>query len=96
MKVMIKEPGQPAREADIPNTLEALQEAVGGFIETTYITEHLWAVFDEEGRLKNKKPNVFGLAGTIVFLGKRGSRFVDYPKRDWESINSYLNEKRGK
>jgi len=43
--------------ADIDNTLEALQEAVGGLIETVRITEKIVIVCNEEGKLKNLPKN---------------------------------------
>ncbi|MBQ9599858.1 MAG: DUF3846 domain-containing protein [Clostridia bacterium] len=43
--------------ADIDNTLEALQDAVGGYIETVHITDKLVIVCNEEGKLKNLPAN---------------------------------------
>lgn len=34
MKIIIKEPGQRPRATEIENSLSALQQAVGGYIET--------------------------------------------------------------
>lgn len=77
MKVIIKEPGKPAEVKDIPNTLEALQETVGGYIETVQIASNLVAIFDEEGRLKKKPLNILGLVGTVVFAGAKFEQFTD-------------------
>lgn len=43
--------------ADIDNTLEALQEAVGGLIETVTVTEKIVIVCNEEGKLNNLPKN---------------------------------------
>lgn len=42
---------------DIDNTLEALQEFVGGYIETVTITEKLVLICNEEGKIKNLPKN---------------------------------------
>lgn len=69
MKVIIKKPGCIGQAKDIPNTLEALQAEVGGYIETVTINSRLVAIVHEEGRLIGLDPNVLGLVGTIVFVG---------------------------
>ena len=38
MKALLKKIGEKPEIVDIPNTLEALQETVGGYIET--VTDH--------------------------------------------------------
>ena len=42
MKVIIKEPGQRPRETEIENSLSALQQAVGGYIETVTCRRFLY------------------------------------------------------
>lgn len=88
MRVLIKEPGKPWVVALIPNTLEALQRAVGGYIETLTInagTEPLVLIMDEEGRLEGKPYNMtisgVDLVGTLLLCGKDGDEFTDVP--DW-------------
>jgi len=86
MKVLTKQPGCMYREKDIPNTLEALQEAVDGYIETVTIhgaTKDIVVICDEEGRLKGKEPNctIAGVSfvGSIVICGVDGEDFTDCP-----------------
>ena len=87
MKVLIKEPGKPWVTAEVENTLEALQSAVGGYIETLTIAadEPLVLIMDEEGRLNDKPYNMtiggVDLVGTLLLCGKDGDEFVDVP--DW-------------
>ena len=55
MRVLIKEPGKPWETAEVENTLDALQKAVGGCIETlpivaTDTSEEAVMVMDEEGQ----------------------------------------------
>lgn len=45
MKVIIKEPGQRPRVTEIENSLSALQEAVGGYIETVTFAEDCCIIF---------------------------------------------------
>jgi len=82
MQVIIKEPRKPGELRYIPNTLEGLQEAVGGYIEVVRLSDTLLAIVDEEGRLKGKQNNVFGLVGTIVLCGEDGDEFTDLPGDD--------------
>lgn len=41
---------------DVPNTLEALQQAVGGYIEVVPLTEQLCMICNEEGKLLGLPP----------------------------------------
>ena len=86
MKVIVKVPGQPGELREFPDEinekLRALQMAVGGWIEPVRLSEKLVAIVDEEGRLKQKRPNVFGLLGTIVFCGLGEEDYNDLPQDD--------------
>lgn len=67
IKVVAQNPGEISRIVTVPNTLEALQELVGGYIEVHYIGNGLLLVMDEEGRLKGLPENVRCVQyGTIV------------------------------
>ena len=79
--VLIKEPGQPARlEPLFDNTLEAFQEAVGGYIETVTIQDGVVIICNEEGRLMGLQPNVeingIDFVGTILAVGVKGDEFA--------------------
>ena len=58
---------------EMPNTLEAMQEMVGGYIEVVKVDglANLYAVVDEEGLLKGKPLTYahggLNLVGTIVW-----------------------------
>ena len=84
MEVYIKEPGKKPQLKNIPNTLEALQEIVGGYIETVTFGDTI-VICNEEGRLKGLPENckVYGcgkesFVGTIAFVGKDGDEFTDF------------------
>jgi hypothetical protein len=83
MKVVVMKPDALPDVQDIPNTLEALQELVGGYIEVVELADGLVVVCDEEGRLKGK-PYCATLGdvqfvGTIALVGTAGCEFTDIP-----------------
>lgn len=83
LHALIKSPGCPAVMCDIPNTLKALQEKVGGYIETVRLCEDLVVICDEKGRLKRKPYNCeicgVDLVGDIILCGVNGDEFDDVP-----------------
>lgn len=84
--VVIKEPGQaPKVEPLFTNTLEAFQEAVGGWIETVTVTEDMVIICNEEGQQRGLpfNVNVFGVdfAGTVIVAGVKGDEFASLKSR---------------
>ena len=58
MKVIIKRPcDQFGEETTIPNTLRALQETVGGYIETVTLDNGLVLICNEEGKIRDMPYN---------------------------------------
>lgn len=88
MKVVIKEPGSLGYEKDIPNTLEALQAEVGGYIEVVRVNSRLVAIVNEEGRMLGLRPNVLDLCGTIVFCSEDGEEFADIDPTSSEMLRT--------
>ena len=79
--VIVKEPGKKPRVDPLfDNTLPALQEAVGGPIETVTISPGVVFVCNEEGHLRGMPYNccLFGVnfVGTVVALGSKGDSFA--------------------
>lgn len=76
---VIKDPGERPIVASIPHTLEALQKAVGGHIETVTIASDLVLICNEEGRLLDLPDNctVCGVSfvGPILAVGVSGDEF---------------------
>lgn len=64
---LYKEPGKLLETRTIPNTLEALQELVGGYIETVTVATDCVLICNEEGKLRNMPAN-FYFCGQI-FVG---------------------------
>ena len=93
--VLTKRPGCAPRHVWVSNSLEALQKAVGGYIETVTIAEDLVILCDEEGRLKDKPYNctICGVdfVGDIVMAGVAGEEFADLPT-DWDGMKRAFPE----
>lgn len=83
MKVIYKAPGKPAELQEIENTLEALQAAVEGYIETVTVDPCTVIICNEEGRLNGMRYNcnLLGLQlfGPILVAGVDGEEFCDVP-----------------
>lgn len=80
MTAIIKNPGQPAFIRQIDNELSALQDLVGGYIQTVYLPHGVIMIVNEEGKLMGLKPN-FRLehdliVGTAVFVSADGEEFT--------------------
>ena len=81
MKVIYKSPGCAPEPRDIPNTLEELQAAVGGYIETVTFASDAVVICNEEGRLQGLPHNFTFLGvdyvGPILIVGRAGDEFTD-------------------
>lgn len=64
MKVVLKRVGEGPQVIEIEHTLEKMQELVGGLIDFINIEKGISVVFDDEGKLKGKEPNVLISRGT--------------------------------
>ena len=94
MKILIVEPRQTPRRADIPHTLQDMQHTVGGYIEIIRPFEDPVAlVCDEEGKLKGYEPNraIAGkdiIVGTFFLAGVAGEDLTDLPDELAESYEA--------
>jgi len=84
MIIIKKNPGTEYFVTEIDNTLEAMQKAVGGYIETVPIASDCVIVCDEEGLLKGLPYNT-NLAGVdfygpIFICGVKGEDFCNVPQ----------------
>ena len=83
MRVIIKHPEHDPYVADIPNTLDALQGQVGGYIEVVSMKNYV-VICNEEGILL-KLPYNFTLNnrhhffGTVIIAGTADENFADVP-----------------
>ena len=79
--VCVKYPGEDPRiEPLFDNTLEAFQEAVGGWIETVTLCTDLVLIVNEEGRIRGLPYNttICGcqLYGPVLAVGVKGDEFA--------------------
>jgi len=85
ISVLIKEPGGVPRYTNIENSLENLQQIVGGYIEAVTLASDLVVICNEEGRLNCLPYNcrICGVdfVGTIIFAGVEGEDFGNLPRQ---------------
>ena len=87
MKILIVEPDRHPRMAEIPHTLEAMQQTVGGYIAITYPWEDPVAlVCDEAGLLKQLPFNRLvarqcAIFGTFFLCGIGEEDLTDLPEK---------------
>lgn len=85
MKILIVEPGQLPRRAQIPHTLKSMQETVGGYIQAIYPWDDPVAVVcDEEALLKQLEFNRLiapevAIFGPFFICGLGEEDFTDLP-----------------
>lgn len=84
MRVLIKQPDGPWEAADIRNTVEGLQEAVGGYFEQVAVNSIVCLLVDEDGIRKGLRENIsvgyHRLFGPVVMVGVDGEEFCDLPE----------------
>lgn len=76
IKAVLIKPFNEREVVEIENTLEALQEAVGGYIEPVYRPNEIVMLVNEEGNLIGLEPNIFGLVGNILVVHNGGEDFI--------------------
>ncbi len=85
MKILIVEPHKRPRTAEIPHTLESMQQTVGGYIQAIYPwKDRVTLVCDEEGLLKQSEFNRLispdtAIFGTFFICGLDEESFTDLP-----------------
>lgn len=83
------------RMIDIPNTLEALQREVGGYIETYRIREisdrRIVGITNEEGLLRGFQPNknVGYMVGVALWVNTDGEEFTDLTDGQIRNIKKF-------
>ena len=86
MRILIVEPDRHPRMAEIPHTLKAMQQTVGGYIEITYPwSAPIALVCDEEGLLKQLPFNRLvapqsAIFGTFFLCGIGEEELTDLPE----------------
>lgn len=79
LRVVMVEPGKPAYETEIENTLKAEQRAVGGYIEVIPLGGEKLLICNEEGKLNgmrgNRRIGNDVIAGPFFIVGEDGDEF---------------------
>lgn len=95
IRIFLKRPDVAIETIEVPNTLEALQDLVGGCIETVTMSRRLVAVFNEEGVLMDMPFNLYlgghWLRGPVLFVGVDGDRFTSAPFQTVRQVQSAIN-----
>ena len=96
MKAFILKPGKPGEPIEIENTLEALQAAVGGYIEVVTLGGGQAAVVNEEGKINDLPFNralyaggmdpVDYLFGNVLIVGTDGEDFLDLTPAELDAL----------
>lgn len=96
MKAIRKKPGCEPELVEVENTLKALQQEVGGYIETVSIADVV-IICNEEGRLCGLSYNCrfvgVDFVGTILVVGRNKDEFCDVPEADF--LMYHLREETG-
>ena len=79
IQVLKVEPEKPPEAAAMPCTLEALREAVGGYLEALCLERGVYLLCNEEGKCiglpNNRTVNGDTIAGTFLVVGERSGVF---------------------
>lgn len=98
IRVLFVEPDKEPCVKEIPDTLEAFQKEVGGYIQAIYpFKESVALVCNEEGKLFGLPPNrllrdndcgvVYDIiSGNFVIVGVNGDRFISLTE---EQVDKY-------
>lgn len=99
MLAIIKQPGKPAKRIDIDNTLEALQKAVGGYIETVTLFEDVTLICNEEGRLMDLPYNMEFLGihfvGPVLVVGRAEEEFRSLTEEEFRRVMKHVFQQEG-
>ena len=84
-------------EAEIENTLEEMQVAIGGYIEIVRLFENYILVCNEEGKIKQKEPTLMlmfpngeeFIAGTCFICKDNGEEFEGLTKEEIKVFKDY-------
>ena len=102
LTVLVVEPAKPPYVKQIPDTLQAMQEIVGGNIDATYPFEDPVAlVFNSEGKFSDLQPNRLlrlengdpydVVCGTFFLAGLGGETFVSLTQDQLQRYGALYN-----
>lgn len=76
------------RRVVVKNELKALQEAVGGYIETLTFAEGAVLICNREGKLLELEPNThfYTINGDFLLISRNGEEFGDLTEKQMEQL----------
>ena len=93
MRILKVEPGQPAYEKEIENTLPAIQKEVEGLFEVVYMRDGTILCCNGESKLNEMEPNRRLvddiICGPFFMVGNSGEDFVSLTD---EQVAKYLEQ----
>ena len=99
MLAIIKQPDEPAKRIEIDNTLEALQRAVGGYIETVSIFTDVTLICNEESRLMGLPYNMdfagIRFVGPALVVGRSEDDFRSLTDEEFTAIMRWIFKQAG-
>lgn len=91
---MSKEPGKGWKVAEIENTLEALQQGVGGKLEAVTLDSDACILCNEEGRLLGMPYNIticgVSFVGPLLIVGIAGEDFAGLTEQQVDRLRTLL------
>ena len=91
---MSKEPGKCWKVAEIENTLEALQQGVGGKLEAVTLASDACVLCNEEGRLLGMPYNTticgVSFVGPLLIVGIAGEDFAGLTEQQVDRLRTLL------
>ena len=100
MRVMSKEPGKGWKVAEIENTLEALQQGVGGKLEAVTLASDACILCNEEGRLLGMPYNIticgVSFVGPLLIVGIAGEDFAGLTEQQVDRLRDMGAIQRGR
>lgn len=91
IRVFVIEMNKTSEERTIPNTLQAMQEIVGGYIEVSRAANGLLIICNEEGRLQGLPENkIIGFVGTVFICREDGEEFASLTDEDMERLKKII------
>ena len=97
-KIVVKEPHQEAKVVTLEKIgFKTLQNVIDGDIQSLPLDASLDILVDEEGKLKNKEPNIIHnnimlLVGTIAIIGVEAYDWRGLTANEIKRATKYLNE----
>ncbi len=97
IRIFIKRPDVAVEAIEVPNTLEALQELVGGYIEVINLFPNIVVIVNKEGVLKDMPFNMYlaghWLRGPVLFVGVKGEDFTHAPFHNAKQVESFIRRR---